>query len=648
MRVPRNVNLLIASLGVILRDVSTDTSNQQIKIEPFDDECVFISKLLSITDKLIYVVISNKCGDFVVPLIHDHPYIDRIYVHRAPEDESSLDWTNDYAKIMGQGSSLDILVQQMQDDIQSTIQRPSRGSKSKALSTELHTQNTQYQFSIPSHDLLGKDLRLFRIVLLHLNERRLFHLTHPKIQIEEYYTIEACQHSIQADASSTVFLIVSVDHVTDMQTLVEFESVNAIYIVTDMSSIVRLQAVSTCPKLSGFFVLNEDLLEQLTADICFYLEHRYCKSRMDIFDLQPDFPADPTQSQIDFLSFQLFTEILSQLPIQSTANTNNKELCSRLIEGNVLAGNLFQQFDRSTLEKSVPELKGLTELLMSLPKQLRDLPTTVYRAQLASPRDLEMIKNNPNALLSVRAFLLASRSFSPIANICRRAANNQLPVLFFELSFPRYAPPVDLDNNGVVFNIGTLFRIVSTDATPDGIWRAQLEVATGAMTHIKNQLYSKIGRRLTWLTFGSYLAALKLEDQNAEEYYHYLRKLASNHASLGSIYNNMGLMYMAQEKTEEALKWFQQALELSKRIPSILDTQRSIPMEVAPSSTDSPIDHRGTLEMMAEMSYANGDFTAAMDFYQQELELTSDPVLGQNLQIKIDSLSHFNAPCSPK
>ncbi|CAF4351694.1 unnamed protein product, partial [Rotaria sordida] len=114
----------------------------------------------------------------------------------------------------------------------------------------------------------------------------------------------------------------------------------------------------------------------------------------------------------------------------------------------------------------------------------------------------------------------------------------------------------------IVFGLGTLFRLISTESTPDGVWRTQLESADRAMQRIKDQLKLEVGGHLTWLTFGNYLIALKRVDA-AEEYYKYLLQvLPSDHSSLASIYNNMGLMYSMKENDQEALKWFEKALKL--------------------------------------------------------------------------------------
>ncbi|CAF3617978.1 unnamed protein product [Rotaria sp. Silwood1] len=242
----------------------------------------------------------------------------------------------------------------------------------------------------------------------------------------------------------------------------------------------------------------------------------------------------------------------------------------------------------------------------------------------------------------METFVIASQSLQSITDICRRAATNELKIILFELNLSESAYPVKVDENSVVFNLGTLFRLVSSDRTSDGVWHAQLEFANDVMQHIKNQLRSKIGHRLTWLTFGSYLNSLDPKNKIAEEYYHYLTNLASNGFSLPSIYNNMGLMFMINEMYEKALKLFHEALNstFTSSSPTI-EQQYSSTMDLS-SSSDPLADGHNILVKMAEISYMQGDYTTAIACYQQVIDNTSDQKLFDFCQTRINSLSHFS------
>ncbi|CAF4739770.1 unnamed protein product, partial [Rotaria sp. Silwood2] len=211
--------------------------------------------------------------------------------------------------------------------------------------------------------------------------------------------------------------------------------------------------------------------------------------------------------------------------------------------------------------------------------------------------------SNTNILLISQTFILASRSIHSIVNICRRAVDNQLIAVLFEIKISDKASVAHLNSDMIVFNLGTLFRLVSIDLTPDNVWYAQLEIADGAMQHIKDQIQTKINARLTWLTFGNYLTVLK-QNIAADKYYQYLLHiLPPDHPSLVSIYNNMGLMYTLMNNNEKALKCFEKAFEFHTQSSSKAVEQTDSLMSVLRSSHDSTNRQLATLNKLAEMSY---------------------------------------------
>jgi tetratricopeptide (TPR) repeat protein len=279
---------------------------------------------------------------------------------------------------------------------------------------------------------------------------------------------------------------------------------------------------------------------------------------------------------------------------------------------------------------------------MNLAKTSDSSSLTVYRAQLVSKKDLEIIRENRQALLSIPTFILASRSFRTIANICRRAADNQLTVILFELKLSEGVPRAELDSDMVVFSLGTLFRLVSTESTPDGVCRTQLESADRAMQRIKDQLKLEVGGHLTWLTFGNYLTALKRFDA-AKEYYKYLLVvLPSDHPSLGSIYNNMGLMYSLQKNDQEALKWFEKALKFNAKNSSVAIVQKESSMEDGSSHQYLTIDRVTILNKLAEFNYHQRNYVEALNYYRQALEISTDVSLRLFFQAKIEDILLFH------
>jgi tetratricopeptide (TPR) repeat protein len=641
----RNVNVKVVSLDVTLPSLQT-TDDQNLEIDSFDDECLCISKLLLIKDKLIYFVVSASVGEFVVPLIYKHRCIEHIYIYQDSNNED-IKWIDDYPKTSINGLSIDELAKQIKQDIDSIMQRPSRWSRSKTLLTELNFQTSQTDLFTAIKDIPKEDVSKLRIVTLFFGMHKLFSHSQSQIDIDEFNNIDECIQSIKAQNFITIFLIISIDGSNDIHPLFELDDIHAIYIVPSGDYNEQIQTISMHPKVSGVFGLDEDLLEQLITDICFYRHMRICTPKINTFQIGSNIIENSDEQQINFLCFQLFSNILPELSTQLDATAQRKaehisRLLSLLIDTNIDINDLFKQFDTSVLLRSVSHIQEFNQRIMASTTTSDSSSVTVYRAQLVSKKDLELIQKNSQALLSIPTFILASRSFRTIANICRQAADSQLTVILFELNLAEDVPRAELDADRIAFGLGTLFRLVSTESTPDGVWRTQLESADRAMQCIKDQLKLEVGGRLTWLTFGNYLTALKRFDA-AEGYYKYLLEVLPNdHPSLASIYNNMGLMYSMKENDQAALEWFGKALELK-----VTNSLPAAPQEKSSIEDELPLQHKSIdrltiLSKLADLNNHQGNHLEALNYYRQALELSTNVTLRVFFQAKIEAilLSH--------
>ena len=636
-----------------------------ILVKDFTDDCVCMSELLSTTDKLIYFIVTSSLGDFVVPLIHNHRCIEKIYVYDESENQESSDWTRSYRKIGDVKCSIDELAQQIKQDMDSIMQRPSHWSRSKSLFAELCLQKEQINIPVPTSDLSINDLSTFRIVSLSLDQDRPFTMSHSEIKIDHFSNLDQCVNSMKRDKLTAIFLIIWMDQFRAIQSVVELDVVHAVYIVIGREFRQPIETISEYSKLSGIFFPSEGLLEQLTTDICFYRQIRIRTPVLSVFKIEPRILKDPTSQQSDFLFFQLFSDILPQLPTKPVSTltmdtTDTNQQLSRLIEANVTISQLFKQFDASKLQDSVAKLKEINDYIMSLPKDLDNPPDTVYQAQsaflgnekmiadtvywaqLVSQDDLDTMKENADAFLAIHTFVLASRSFEYVAKICRRAVDNQLNVVLFELKLSDQASVAALDSETVIFRLGSLFRLVSTDSAPDGVWRVQLEPADGSMRRIKDQLRVEIGGHLTWLTFGNYLTAFKRSNEAKNYYTYLLLVLPQDHPALASINSNKDLIYSEVNRDDTALDPFQKAEDSSNVHLSNWNERQNVPLTDLPPLQSPTIDKVAVLDKSAEINYREGKLSEALENYRQALKIANDPQSQQMLQAKIETLLSSN------
>jgi tetratricopeptide (TPR) repeat protein len=414
-----------------------------------------------------------------------------------------------------------------------------------------------------SINIKSQDLNSLSIVTLYYEDCRSFQFFNDQMDIHEFNNIKDCSNFIANNqTSSSIFLIISMNSPFDIQSLIKLSAVHAVYVVSDTISYDLLKTVSSS-KISGMFAQYDDLLVQLVVDICFYRQMTFHIPKMSVCTTQANIFEQPDKHRIEFLRLQLFIDIIDDLRFLSDDHfafapfhDNNQQLYLPVntIETSVIINQLFKQSVFNVLMKSSFQLSNIERLLESIPKKTNALSVTLYRAQLLSEEYLQIIRDNPNFLFKIHTMIVASRSFQTVSTICRRAVDNGLPVAMLEIIIPGETSLSHLDSSIVIFRLGIVFRLVSIDLTPDGVYHIQLKPDDTAMQYIKAQIQAEIGEHPTWLTYGNCLAALK-QFGTARDYYHYILKfLPLGHRSNAAVCNNMGLIYSAMNKDYEDLK----------------------------------------------------------------------------------------------
>ena len=202
----------------------------------------------------------------------------------------------------------------------------------------------------------------------------------------------------------------------------------------------------------------------------------------------------------------------------------------------------------------------------------------VYRAQLMSKEDLDILIKFVGKFISINSFLSTSpnreqtRSF-----LISSALSTDLESVFFEIDANH-----QLDNNQnfgnitsysyfshkeeILFMIGSIFRLVHIDRDIDGIWNIQLILCSNkdqqiqsVIQHKKNEL--DISEK-DLLSFGFVLEDMgKLDD--AEIYYHrVLNQLSKDHDDIPRCYHALGEVNLKKGDYDSSLKWYKKSLEI--------------------------------------------------------------------------------------
>ena len=612
------------------------------EIQSFDDECLCISHLLSSEEKLIYFVASVAAGELVIPQIHNHRYIRYIYIYQSPDSKLDTKWTDDFDKVRGIWPSTDEINEQIKYDIQSCKTSPSPWTQDPSLLVELWTQSSKKSslniVPLPKQTV-SDSIAVLNVVVLYYNDYRPFRLYHGCIKIHQFDDVERCRNFIvECDSQSPIFLIICIDSLDSYKAIyrrMKLDSVHAIYIFSNHSSTREFQAIlpDIRMKLSGIFSNFNDILLQLCNDICLYRERLFYIPRITVLRSDVNRIQKLDEHEVDFIRFQLFIETLPQAPhlINSSAkiNTNLSDdiFSELLIDPNFgqIVNILFQRCSLLTLLEASSLLNGINQRLNSLVSKRNIFPAAIYRAQVINREHLDILQSNINNWLTIHTFTLFSSSFSSTINICRRCMNRGLPVILLEIAVSRSSKVAQIGSNTFTCRLGSVFRILSIDKMPDGIWHVQLELIDNAMNYIKQQLLSEINVRNAWLTFGNYMFALKRFDE-AEMYYKYLLSNTSPNDSIRTyIYNSMGLIYSAMNKEDEALKFFEESLGTFSKDVSINADEHDL-YPVKPQSVPDLEFHPVILYgKIAEGCDRQAKYDKAFYYYRKALEFAPDP-----------------------
>ena len=111
-------------------------------------------------------------------------------------------------------------------------------------------------------------------------------------------------------------------------------------------------------------------------------------------------------------------------------------------------------------------------------------PSSVYRTEIISEKDLIALKSSTNALISISTFLITRRSIRDALAIARSAANNGLAVILFEVELSEDSQTIYANTDHVLFNVETVFQINSVDQGPDDVWYVKTRCSNWSLQSI--------------------------------------------------------------------------------------------------------------------------------------------------------------------
>ncbi|CAF1449680.1 unnamed protein product [Rotaria sp. Silwood1] len=671
-------NILIACLDV---DSSLISSDSSYLVELFDDECVCITDLLSITDRYVYFIVSSSVGKYIVPLIYQHRCVEQIYIYCPDDNQSDPSWTTHFPKIKDCWTDYSILVSQIYKDIKSILSRSSLWSNEELIdrcytqtlikpsnwsSVSLDLSNVQ-KYSISNKQI--------RIIVLHCDNYALFHTDSQRFHLSEFLNVVKCVEYLETTDIRSVFLIISGEIksiMRDLRKITVSRQIYAIYLFVPSIDQQKLdKTLCSYKEIGRLFDNLQFLLTCLTADIKFYLEKPLYIPIVSIFASQNKIEDNDelclTGKQTKFAAFQLFVNTLHEAPASICRDQKLCDRCFTLVENEsdsenaleilkVQPNKIFDWFINvpflsviinSFLQEQFPQnLLDIQQLLKTIDQCFAELsPTTssavVYRVQFLCEKDLKTITENVKELVAFHTYLLTTKDVLTARTIARQAADRGLLVIIFQIEISAQTRVLALNNNRLMFPFGSIFSIRSVDLAPDGVWYAQLKYDDSYFQSIQARLQLQMGEQLTWLTLGNYLCALNHFNE-AKSYYDYLiSALPKNHQALPSIYNNMGLMFAGSGDDKKAATYYEIAMNLLDKMPPNTDqNSQGVCLRTLSQAIEdiTAVDYCILYDKMAEVYLRQLKVEEALKCYRKALELATNPLSRVHFEQKIKNI----------
>ncbi|CAF2739873.1 unnamed protein product [Rotaria sp. Silwood2] len=362
-------------------------------------------------------------------------------------------------------------------------------------------------------------------------------------------------------------------------------------------------------KINGVFVQRNHLITQITEDQINRTKTEDGASVSVISSKSPNLQA----RNATFMWFQLFIEVLLRMHHKSSDRKELIDICKKSYAGNHKQMEIINEFEQKyNAEKAIwwytrdscfyrmmnkalrvqkyDTLFAFRFFITDIAKQLKHeyenfIRTNVnrsiirvYRGQLISIEELELMKNNIGEFLSMNSFLSTSRNRSTALEFTRisRRRDNMRAILFEIEIDPRLRTKafaaVDQisyfeQENEILIMLGALFCIRKViEDEQDNIWVVHVSLASEDDYHLKeifSHMKGKIGDDTNLDSLGKLLLRM---DENEQARKCYRRMLEETQLAVGDAQLGLGWASLRCKNYDESLEHFEESLLIRQRI----------------------------------------------------------------------------------
>ncbi|CAF1252610.1 unnamed protein product [Didymodactylos carnosus] len=350
----------------------------------------------------------------------------------------------------------------------------------------------------------------------------------------------------------------------------------------------------------------DDICDQLTKDVAVS-----SNNLVSMTAVSPNTNGKEINKQeASFMYFQLLVNILTHFAHKDSTKQELIDLCRMVYAGNNKEVNAIHQFHKAYSKEQAIEwytkecflyrmlnkalrtqdidmLFKLGFFIQDLHEELRNLQIssttrlgrtiTVYRGLGIPNKEFESLQNKVGGLLSMNSFLSTSVQEAVAPRFARSSLgrSDTMPVLFeMVVDTEKCRQPFsNIDTvsdfsaeNGILFSMGTVFRIVSIKKLKkEDVWNVKLELNGDEdieLSVLTNHMTRELGESNNLNTLGMLLIKMG-ENSRAQQYFQMLLADTSLDQSAHALaLNNLGTVYKNQGDYEKALKSYEKSLEI--------------------------------------------------------------------------------------
>ncbi|CAF3522958.1 unnamed protein product [Rotaria sp. Silwood1] len=357
-------------------------------------------------------------------------------------------------------------------------------------------------------------------------------------------------------------------------------------------------------KVKGVIVLLDELISQIRSD-----QARRNRKNVDE-PLSMNFSNTNTnkheQSTSDLSGQFIHSQLLIDCLIQMKPTSNEKKefisLCQQYYKGNTMELSLLNEFKKYysseralwwyTREAFLYRLvnKALRVLnidllflcrffIRDIQQQLEQRKCSsfihVYRCQLMSNEEIQLLKNSIGKYIAMNSYLSTS--------VNRRQAlsfldySSDLELVLFEIDADPQLKGIKPFSNitsysyfpeeeEILFTLGSIFRIISVNRDDDELWTIRMVLVGDEhqdSNSIINQMKNEYMQQETnIITYGNILRDMGKLDEAEKYYRHFLNQSSNNSQDIANCYYSLGTVASAKGKYDESLQWHLDALSI--------------------------------------------------------------------------------------